>query len=46
VHGAIKYTQAERKAWETYMHERSHHKGKHFDPKDYPTTDMIVEEKK
>jgi hypothetical protein len=37
---------AERKAWESFMHERSHHKGKHFDPKDYPATDLIIEEKK
>jgi hypothetical protein len=41
-YGAITYTPEERKEWETKMEEKSHKEGNHFNPNDYPKTDMIT----
>jgi len=41
VHGEIKYNLKERQAWEAYRYERRRHKGGHFDPNQYPLTNLI-----
>lgn len=44
INGPIKYSMAERKDWEkkfsAFLFRK---KGKHFDPKDYPLTDLKQE---
>jgi hypothetical protein len=46
-YGPITYTPEERTEWEKKMEEKSHREGgQHFNPNDYPKTDMITADPK